>query len=371
MKLGIDGSYLERKRTGVGRCLESYFPTWVKQKNLTLFVYFEDRVPNDEFLKSSNVKCKIVKPSPFLPGSLASFVRINFLVPFHVWKDKVDSFFAPNYYLPICIPRGVKTGVLIHDISYEVFPEWYDKKYKIIRWLTKRSVKKADIIFAVSEFSKSEVVKHYSIDPKRVVVAYNAAEYLVRDVETSLTRDLKEKKIFITIGSIVTRRWHKEMIEAFGRLGKDRKDVVLLIIGANFSHPHIDVEKYCVDANAVAGYEVVRYLGFYPEEDMRSLYFAALGVVYLSDYEGFGLPVLEGMVAQKAVVTNDSTSIPEVGGDVVWYVKDRSVGAVYEILREMIENDVKRESMIKSAKERSKMFSWEDSALKIIKNLQK
>ena len=98
-------------------------------------------------------------------------------MPKAIKKDKIGLFFSPSYILPLRISKKVKTAVAIHDISYEAHPEWYSWQNRILlRWISKKSAKKADIIFTCSEFSKNEILKYYRIAADKIKVIHLAAD---------------------------------------------------------------------------------------------------------------------------------------------------------------------------------------------------
>jgi glycosyltransferase involved in cell wall biosynthesis len=108
-------------------------------------------------------------------------------------------------------------------------------------------------------------------------------------------------------------------------------------------------------------------LGYVPEEDLIALYSAADLFIYLSLYEGFGLPILEAQACGCPVLTSDITSCPEVAGDGAHLVDPYSVEEIKDGIEQILMNDEYRQALIKKGNKNVKKFSWAATAHKIIK----
>jgi len=365
MKIIIDARALEGQKTGVGRYLAGLLKYWKKNKKHKFILYFKDEIPESDLLRSDNFELKLLK-NPFRFSS--NFFFQHFLLPYYLKKDKADFFFSPFYLKPIYCPA--KSSVVLHDISYEAHSEWFDFKSQIIlRTLSKFSAKTADLIFTVSDFSKSEIIKYYKINPNKITVTHlGVDDSFTKIVDEEKIRILKEKyniknKFILSVGSMFNRRHIPEIIEAFEKNADKHKDYQLLIIGKNRTHPFVDINNKIKTANNNLGRNAIIHLDFVSEEELFAFYGSCEINIYLSDYEGFGLPVIEAQFFGKPVITSYNSSLIEVGGDSVEFVKNNNnVEEIYNSLNKIISDEDYKNELIRLGSENVKRFSWERCA---------
>jgi glycosyltransferase involved in cell wall biosynthesis len=389
MLIGIDTHNLEGKRTGVGRYLFNLFQIWSKLNskfparlaspreagrqfpNSKFILYFKDEIPSD-IPQSELFECKLLKV-----GSTAKFIHWD------LWraakKDKIDILFCPGYIAPI-FWRG-KLALTLHDIIYEARPDWFNwpsvADRILLKWVSKKSAKKASVIFTPSEFSRQEVIKYYKIPEEKIFVTRlsvdNVLLFHCLDNETIKITRVKEKyrlkdKFIFYVGSIFTRRHLAETIEAFSRLAE--KDHCQFLIGGRDYTDGRAVDNMAKETNARLGREAVLRVDFIGDLELRLLYSACAFFIWLSDYEGFGLPPLEAMSLGAPVITTDSTSLKEVAGQATLLIKNNSdVEEIYQAMRRLVDNEILRQELIKKGREQAVKFSWEKCARETLKAL--
>lgn len=374
MKIAIDARSLEGGKTGVGRYLENILKVWKGREDCQFLLYFKDGIPEDDFLNDASFTLK--KIDNFF-GFSSNFFFQHFLLPHRLRKDGVDFFFSPFYLRPFFCPA--KSAIVLHDISYEAHPEWFDwKSQLILRTLSKISAGKADLIFTVSEYSKSEIVKYYGIRNEKIIVTPLAAdEDFTRKGSENNIKAAKEKygldKFILCVGTVFTRRHVPELIEAFGQFtGKDER-YRLCIVGKNKTFPYADIDGQIEEVNLQFGERKAFRIDFASEEELAGLYGGSDAVVYLSDYEGFGLPVIEAQSLNKPVITSFNTSLAEVGGDSVEFVLENKTEHIFAGLEKVLGDEKYRESLIEKGRKNLGRFSWtrcgERTLEEIIKNV--
>ncbi len=354
MKIGIDCHNLEEKRTGTGRYLMNLLKYWAKEfppeadQPWAGILYFKNQIPKD-VPRSENFQNKILK-------SNSNFWFEHILLPKAIKKDKIDVFFSPSYILPFKIPENIKTAVAIHDISYEAHPEWYSWQNRILlRWISRRSVKKADIIFTCSEFTKKEILKYYSINPEKIHVILLAA-----DEKFILNPTIKKEKLIFYVGAIFNRRFVSQTIEAFKKIKNKIPDYQLLIAGPNYTQPFIDIKSE----------DSITYVDYVRDEELISLYNSANLFIWLSSYEGFGLPPLEAMACGTPVITTGMGSLPEVVGDAALFVKNpEDVDEISEKMLRVLNDEQLKNMLIKKGLEQAQKFSWQKTAEKTLNKI--
>ena len=401
MNIAIDARSLEGARTGVGRYLANLLEYWKNNKQHKFILYFKDKLPDDNLmlrnfniprssaliprnsaklapegpnlLKSDNFIKKLLK-NPL--GFSSNFFFQHFLLPYHLKKDNADFFFSPFYLKPFYCP--VKSSVVLHDISYEVHPEWFDRKSQLVlRTLSKFSAKTADAIFTVSNYSRNEIIKYYNTNPDKITVTRLAPdENFAKIDDLEKIKAVKKKygiggEFILCVGSIFNRRHIPEIIEAFRRIAEvqNLESLQLLIIGKNYTHPFADIDEKIKSANKILGRNAIAHLNFVDENELLAFYSSCKISIYLSDYEGFGLPVIEAQFFDKPVITNYNSSLIEVGDNSVEFVKKNTVNEIYESLKKVISDENYREELIKRGKENVKRFSWEKCARETIEKI--
>jgi glycosyltransferase involved in cell wall biosynthesis len=237
--------------------------------------------------------------------------------------------------------------------------------------LTRRALKGASRLFAVSNFTRSEVEKLFGIPAERIEVVYNAIdERFLRGHATESDRQLLAERYLISqpfllyAGRISPHKNVVRIIEAFSALKAElEKEAMfpglkLIIIGDELSK-HPDLRRTVIRSRMQND---VRFLGFVPIEVLRIFYDAAKVFVFPSLYEGFGLPPLEAMAHGTPVVTSNTSSLPEVVGNAAVLVNPENVFEIMRALHRVLLDQALREKLKMRSYEQAKRFSWESAA---------
>ena len=241
--------------------------------------------------------------------------------------------------------------------------------------LTRRVVRKAARIFAVSNFTKGEVEKLFAIKPGRIEVIYNAIDqrFLSGHASDADRLFLAERyqvtyPFLLYAGRISPHKNLVRIIEAFSALKAELTkhdlypDLKLIIIGDEVSK-HPDLRRTVVRGGV---HNDVRFLGFVPIEVLRIFYDAAKVFVFPSLYEGFGLPPLEAMAHGTPVLTSNTSSIPEVVGDAAVMVNPENIFEMMRALQRVLLDQSLRERLRQRGYEQVKKYSWDKSAAKVL-----
>jgi glycosyltransferase involved in cell wall biosynthesis len=242
--------------------------------------------------------------------------------------------------------------------------------------LTRHVLRRAARIFAVSQFSKSEVEKLFGIPPSHIEVVYNAIdERFLHGHASDADRQLIAERYLVTYpfllyaGRISPHKNLVRIIEAFsalrGELEKEGRfpDLKLIIIGDDLSG-HPDLRRTVIRSGV---HNDVRFFGFVPIDILRIFYDLAVAFLFPSLYEGFGLPPLEAMAQGTPVVTSNTSSLPEVVGKAAVLVNPENVFEIMRATHRVLVDQALREKLKQRGYERSKHFSWDESARRILK----
>jgi glycosyltransferase involved in cell wall biosynthesis len=277
------------------------------------------------------------------------------------------------------IPRGLSCPYVltVHDLLEHMYGSRQKSNLRrnVHFYLTRRALRKAARVIAVSQFTKNEIEKLLSIPEKRIEVVYNAIdERFLHGHASTADRELIAQRYLVNYPFILYAgaiRPHKNVvriIEAFSSLKSELlkeqlfPDLKLIIIGDDLSsHPRLrrTVVRSCVQND-------VRFLGFVPIEVLRIFYDVAKVFVFPSLYEGFGLPPLEAMAHGTPVVTSNTSSLPEVAGNAALLVNPENVFEIRRGLQRVLLDTVLRAQMKQRGYEQSQRFSWTSSVSRIL-----
>ena len=338
-----------------------------------------------------------VKNEYFLFGALQKVSEIGFLPPnFHAvpllhGENTVKGYFECRatlrrlncdlVHIPhlFWMPRSLPCPYVmtVHDVLEHMYRahDGSSVRRSLHFHLTKRVLKGAARILAVSNFTKAEIEKLFKISPNKIEVAYNAidARFLHGHADEG-ERDLLAARyqvknpFLLYAGRISPHKNLVRIIEAFSALKAELlkqdlyPDLKLIIIGDELSK-HPDLRRTVIRGGVQND---VRFLGFVPIEILRIFYDAAKIFVFPSLYEGFGLPPLEAMAHGTPVLTSNASSLPEVVGNAAVMVNPENVFEIMRALHRVLIDPVLREKLKQRGYEQAKKFSWDDSARKIL-----
>ena len=277
------------------------------------------------------------------------------------------------------IPRGLPCPyiVTVHDLLDHMYGarDGSSLRRSLHVQLTRRALRKAARVVAVSQFTKSEIEKLFEIPANRIEVVYNAIdERFLRGHATDADRQLIAERYQVSYPFVLYAgaiRPHKNLvriIEAFSALKTELEkeqqltDLKLIIIGDDLSS-HPDLRRTVIRSGVQND---VRFLGFVPIEVLRIFYDVAKVFVFPSLYEGFGLPPLEAMAHGTPVVTSNTSSLPEVSGNAAVLVNPENVFEIRRALQKALLDPALRTRMKQRGYEQSQRFSWSASVSRIL-----
>lgn len=241
--------------------------------------------------------------------------------------------------------------------------------------MTKRVLRGAVRIFAVSNFTKAEIERLFDIPSDRIEVVYNAIdERFLHGHASAADRELIAQRYQVTYpfllyaGRVSPHKNVVRMIEAFSALKAELEkdelypDLKLIIIGDDLSG-NPDLRRTVIRGGVQND---VRFLGFIPIEVLRTFYDEAKIFVFPSLYEGFGLPPLEAMAHGTPVVTSNVSSLPEVVGNAAVLVNPENVFEIMRALHRVLTDRALRDRMKERGYKQAAKFSWEISVRRVL-----
>lgn len=270
---------------------------------------------------------------------------------------KGDVYHATDFYLPL----GSNTPAIatIHDLIYEVESEVMVDHVRLRRW-TPNFVRQCKHIITVSEHSKKDIVRIYDIEPERVHVIYWGIDrdFLKppqdRDeLRENIGRILGLKRpFFLGVSCSTGRKNTLSLLEAYESLINQGSDSDLVLV---WDPPQFVRERYSQGPLA----KRIHFIGKQSGDMLRDLYSTAIAMIYPSLYEGFGLPVLEAMSCGSPVITSNTTSLPEVGGEVAYYIDPKDSSSILHAMSKFEDGSINISELREKSLEQAGLFTWD------------
>lgn len=361
MIIGIDGNEANvEKQVGVSVYTSSLLEHFhsVSNEDLQFVVFLKKPVQPHLPLENDHFQYRVIGP-PFGWSQLALPLQLRL-------QKNIDVFFTPAHYAPrnITIP----SVVTIHDLSYFYYPGDFLKRdlYKLKNW-TEYSISNASHLIAVSESTKKDIIKFYGIPRVKISVIHNGFEKNISNNIQSLSHDLDTHPFILNVGTLQPRKNIATVIRAFAKFRKHYRSHKLVIAGKT-GWLHEDLFKLTSSLDLT---DYVIFAGYVPDDELTSYYKKAFCYVTASLYEGFGIPVLEAMSYDCPVISSNTASLPEVGGDAALYFNPNDEDELVKSMVKLARDKKLRSLLIERGKVQIKKFSWEKcgrETLQVLKN---
>ncbi len=360
MRIAINTRVLLKGRMeGVCRYIHETVQCMVKAHPEDHFYFIFDRPYGDSFIYSDNVTPIVIGPPTRDP--ILWYAWFEYALPRVLKKYDIDVLLSPDNYLSL--KTLVPTVLVSHDIAYAHYPEHLPRR--VLRYYRKyfpRFHRKAKRIVAVSEATRKDIITQYNLDPTKVVVGHNSAPTKFKPLSETRQQEIRNdisdgRPYFIYVGAVHPRKNVVRIVRAFNRF-KDitGSDFKLLIIGRDaWKNQEFDRElvrsKYRND--------IIWKRGYAPE--VHEYVAAAFALIYVSLFEGFGIPILEAMHCDVPVICSNVSSMPEVAGDAALLTSPYNAEEIAGSMRYILDDGIRQE-LIKKAKIQRSKFSWQRTA---------
>jgi glycosyltransferase involved in cell wall biosynthesis len=369
MKIGIDARCLEGRRTGVGRYLANLLKRWAETAPHNVYcLYTKHETPDDSFLDAQCFVKKTVGGPLLKKGPLWEQIALRKSLA----EDGVEVFFAPAYTAPL--RSNCPFAVAIHDVSYEAHPEWYPFLQRLyFRYFSRRASARAGYVITDSKDAKHEMTKYYNLAEDKVKVIPLAADTVFKPIEDLGKIEATKRELGISgrfllyVGMIFTRRNIPVLLDAFSTVRKEAPDCALVLIGKNETEPRINIAQLLISRGLDQSVILHEYVA---QSDVVNLYNGTAGFVYLSTYEGFGLPVLEAMQCGAPVITADASCLPEIAGGAAILVNPNKADDVAKALNTVLADENLRDELKRRGLKRAADFSWDKTARLTLETLE-
>jgi glycosyltransferase involved in cell wall biosynthesis len=283
-------------------------------------------------------------------------------IPFNRLLPPTSVFHATEHLLmPL---QGIPTVLTVHDLIYRRFPQHHKRlNYWYLNLAMPLFVRRANAIIAISQATKRDLIQHYGTPADKIHVIYEAAATHFQPASPTQIQQTKQRyklpeRYIIVVGTIEPRKNYSRLLQALAQLRRDYPDVALVVVGGlGWLY-----EDFLAQIEALAAKEWVLFPGFVPDEDLPALYSGATLMAIPSVYEGFGLPLLEAMACGVPVISSQTSSLPELGGDAALYIDPYEVASMVEVLNQTLADADLRAELRAKGLAQAQRFSWDQAA---------
>ncbi|NTW89970.1 MAG: glycosyltransferase family 4 protein [Candidatus Moranbacteria bacterium] len=360
MRIGIDARFYGPVGKGLGRYTEK------------LVEYLEQAAEGDDryfvFLRRENFD-RYVPKNPGFTKVLADYpwysFREQFLFPWILRKYRLDLVHFAHFNVPV-LYRG-RFIVTIHDLILLHFPTvrnttksrlTYGMKYLAYRLAISSAIRRAVVVLTVSRFTERDILSSFPGAAGKTVVTYEGCDFDAGSVAETGSEAPGSRAILEPYFLYVGNAYPHKNLDAFVPLAALFPEVRFVLVGKEDHFYRLLREK--AESTDVGN---VVFTGFVPDGELAELYRHAMGYVFPSLYEGFGLPPLEAMRFGIPVIAADRGSLPEILGDAAIFFDPDDPESLPEKVRSVLEDRDLAQEFARRGRERSGMFRWKDMAV--------
>jgi len=254
----------------------------------------------------------------------------------------------------------------IHDLLPFYFAEergFLNRRYWQI--LLQRQVNVSDAIICVSHSTKNDIIDRFGTSGEKIYVTHLGTDLSPpskKDIKSTTEKyDILDSQFNILyVGNYDQRKNVDKIVRACRSIHQDFPELRLILAGSNPPKSTL---------NSIAGefHDKISYLGYVPDSELGSLYAAADVFMYPSEYEGFGLPIIEAMACGTPVITSNKSSLPEVGGEAAVTLDPSDLSTLSAAIRRMCEDDEFRKTMQDASLRHAQDMRWDQTARETVR----
>ena len=357
MRFGISADFLHRPGNGWQTYMAELLPAMLAIDGCNEYHVFVSRSLDERqfpFLKQPNLITHVAPD--------AAWIRLPFSLPWLAYKHRLDLLHVQHAGPPCSSCPLVTT---IHDLSFELRPDLFTPTFRFrLAVGTRITARRAASIITISEATKRDVIETYRVPEGRITTIHLACGKAFRpvsddrEIERVRSAYRTSPSYILFVGEIHPRKNVHRLIEAYGMLRRDYGiQHKLVIAGAHWRSNRV------LEA---ANHEDVRggieFTGYVASRDLPALYSGAAMFAFLSEFEGFGLAMLEAMSCGLPVLISKNAALCEIAGPACVSVDPNNTDEVALAMYRILNERGLRHRLAAAALERARAFSWEQVA---------
>jgi glycosyltransferase involved in cell wall biosynthesis len=289
-------------------------------------------------------------------------------------KLQADIFHGLSNELPAGLhKKGIRSVVTVHDLVFERLPGTYpfDQRY-VHRWKIKQACRQADAVIAISKQTCEDLVHFYKVPPGKIHTCYQSCNPVFEEpVTAAKKKEIREKynlpaSFFLFVSSVTKRKNLITLCRAMALL-KEETNMPLLVIGDGKKEKQ-EARQYMLQQGIADRLiflnesAAAKTISFQQATDFPAIYQQAAALIYPSLFEGFGLPPLEAMWSGVPVISGNTSSLPEVGGEAVLYFDPLDEKMLATQMRKLISDNALADDLRRKGFGQARLFSAKRAA---------
>ena len=368
MKIGFDAKRAFHNATGLGNYSRFVIEALLNHCPENEYVGYSQSLGDGQWAMGNGqtTQFNVQRPTSKIQRLFPSFWRSYGIVS-QLKADGIEVYHGLSNELPIGLNKTkIKSVVTIHDLIFLRYPELYpaiDCFFYKLKF--KSACQNADVIVAVSEQTKRDIIKFYNIDTQKIKVIYQDCDIAFHQIISpdSITQMLRKygisKPYILSVGTIEDRKNQLSLVKAFYEA--NLPDAELVLVGKSTKYQK-KIEEFIIEKNLQ---NRVKILNKVPFSDLPALYQGSKVFAYLSFFEGFGIPIVEALHSGVPVLAATGSCLEEAGGGGGIYVNPLNINEIAKKLSLLWNDDSLRQTLIQAGKQHVKTFAAVNIAMQL------
>ncbi|MBC7424927.1 MAG: glycosyltransferase family 4 protein [Bacteroidia bacterium] len=318
MKIGYDAKRYFGNNSGLG----NYSRDLVR-------MMAEQRPGNEYFLFSptANSNYQVPPEVGIVTSTKPAFYWRSFGIAKDLKKLGIELFHGLSNEIPMGLKEeGIKSVVTIHDVIFKMYPQYYKPVDRLIyQYKTAYACKNADIVIATSEQTKEDLVKYFKADAGKIEVVHQVCSPSFSIANNNLEK--KSPPVILYLSSFQNRKNHLRLIEAFAKVSA--KTGMNLLLAGRPGETFISCESLVRKFGII---DRIKFMTNINSAQMPDVYATASAFIYPSEFEGFGIPLLEAIQCHLPVACSNISVFKEIVGDAALYFNPLDINSISEAI---------------------------------------